>query len=96
MAKETGNKLDVKGNPMKMFKYLLILLGSGALLMGCATSDKPVYGGMGNDTEISAGTGTSPLAIPPAQAGPVGNGPNGSVSRSNPFGAGGTGVTTVN
>ena len=61
--------------------------------MGCA-SDKPAYGGMGNDTEVGTATGTSALPNPlPSTpiAGPVDNGANGSVSRSNPFGNGGTG-----
>jgi hypothetical protein len=83
---------------MKKLKYILMLVGTGALLAGCATSEnQPAYGAMGNDTEIGTATSVNPqLATPPAPAGPVYNGANGSVSRSNPFGAGGTGMSTAN
>jgi hypothetical protein len=76
---------------MKTLNYLLILLSSGALLAGCATSDKPVYGGLGNTNEIENASGGSPVTPPPADetSGPRDNGANGSVSRSNPFGIGG-------
>ena len=76
---------------MKMIKNILMLVGTAVLLMGCATADKPAYGGMGNDTEIGTASGSNFGPTPPPMvAGPVGNSANGSISRSNPFGAGGT------
>lgn len=69
---------------IKIMTGVLGLITAATLLTGCSTANK---GAMGSDTEIGAGT---------AAGGPP-SGPNGSVSRSNPFGLGvGTGATAGN
>jgi hypothetical protein len=72
---------------MKMIKHIVALVGLAALLAGCAT-DNQGSGAMGNDSENgygSSATTTNALPYTPATA-PVPTGPNGSVSRTNPFG----------
>jgi len=66
---------------MKTIKQILGVMGVVALLAGCASQDNG-RGGMGNATETSSGEGNTP----PEQVGPPPSGPNGSISRSNPFG----------
>jgi hypothetical protein len=75
----------MKGNPMKMIKHILMLAAAASLLAGCA-SDQGA-GAMGNDSQTGYGNGQNA----PATSTNAPNGPNGSISRSNPFGIGGTG-----
>ncbi len=80
---------------MKMIKGILALLGAAALLAGCATNDQPGAGAMGNDSETVYGSGASAPATAPVA--PIPSGPNGSISRSNPFGVGaGSGLQRAN
>jgi hypothetical protein len=41
----------------KVMKQLLVLIGSAALLAGCATSGNRGAGGMGNDSQTVTGRG---------------------------------------
>jgi hypothetical protein len=81
----------MKGKQMKMIKRILVLAGLAALLAGCATNDNQGAGAMGNDSETGYGSNSSnPNNTPPS-------GPNGSISRSNPFGVGaGSGLQRAN
>lgn len=65
----------------KIMTGILALISAAALLTGCSTANQ---GAMGSDTEYGGGV---------ASGGPA-SGPNGSFSRTNPFGLGvGTGAT---
>jgi hypothetical protein len=83
---------------MKIIKHLLVLAGAVGLLSGCATSGDHA-GAVGNQSEAEYGIHQDdpPPPAAPDQAPPQAHyGPNGSVSRGNPFGAGiGTGMTSV-
>ena len=75
---------------MKTIKRICALLGAAVLLAGCASTENGGSGAMGNDSETSVyGGNSAPAEIPPsAPFGTEPSGPNGSVGRNNPFGAG--------
>jgi hypothetical protein len=78
-----------KANHMKLIKNILVLASAGLLMVGCA-SENHNSGAMGNDAETGAGYNQS------TQPQPM-NGPDGSVSPSNPLGLGsGTRLTPAN
>jgi hypothetical protein len=94
--KQPNKEKDYK---MKINHRLLVFTAAAALLAGCATNDRN-SGAMGNDTETGVGSDSSvPSATTPAPA-PAPNsptGPNGSIGRGNPFGAGsGSGLQQAN
>ena len=71
---------------MKLNHRLLVLTAAVALFAaGCATNDHQNSGAMGNDTETGYGAGSN-TPVTPATSAPTG--PNGSIGRGNPFGAG--------
>jgi hypothetical protein len=80
---------------MKTIKRILALAAAAALLAGCATNDQTGAGALGNDSETGYGSGASAPAN--AAIAPTPSGPNGSVSRGNPFGVGaGSGLQRAN
>jgi hypothetical protein len=87
-----------KTTRLQMLTRILALTGAGLLLAGCASTASDHSGAMGNDSETSTYQGGNPPANPDAAPGTstAASGANGSVSRSNPFGLGGSGMSTVN
>ena len=77
----------VKGKQMKTMNRMLIVAGTIVLLAGCASEQRESTGAMGNDAEVSQGSGHT-LPRMPAQSGP-----NGIISPSNPYGLGGANTT---
>ena len=79
---------------MKINPKILVFAAAAALLAGCATNDHSNSGAMGNDTETGVNAAQSPASsdVPqpyaPAPAPNSPTGPNGSIGRGNPFGAG--------
>jgi hypothetical protein len=89
-------EIQQKGSNMKTINRMFALIGAAVVLAGCASTSNEGAGALGNDSEKSVYNGSSSPGEIPASA-PFGTepaGPNGSVGRNNPFGAGaGSGLT---
>jgi hypothetical protein len=80
---------------MKTIKRIFAVVGAAVLLAGCASTNEG-SGAMGNDNETGVYNRATPAVPPSSPEAPMPSGPNGSVSRGNPFGVGpGSGLDTT-